>query len=225
MDCRNWKTFRMTPSVSEKSIARRVKVRRLFLSIDIALHRTPRIHTFGVKTNARHVPGRFAWRFAKRISARCPDSTSDCPNSTCDALATGRCNPLGGGVSPLATRHTVCFVAGSERFEEERVGTYLITELGDHESKPDSVVGLEAATYRAERRARGSERHIVVRSADTGREVARFPPGKGSSPPETTERKVTSDALLRLKETNQRLQDIVAPLPKRKDKDKDKGKR
>lgn len=102
------------------------------------------------------------------------------------------------------------------------MGTYLIAELGEDEAKADTVVGLEAANHRALRRARESGRHVIVRSAETGREVARFAPGTPASrPPERPERKITSDALIRLRETNERLQQAVAPLPKRKAKDEE----
>jgi hypothetical protein len=103
------------------------------------------------------------------------------------------------------------------------VGTYWIAEEGmTDEAHRESVVGLEAAKHRAERRARDSSRAILVVESSSGDEVARFAPIRSSSlPPHEENRKSkTSDALLRLKEANQRLQKVVAPLPKRSDKRK-----
>jgi hypothetical protein len=93
------------------------------------------------------------------------------------------------------------------------LGTYIVAEVAENGWTLDPIEGLTAAKYHAAARARDSRFAVVVRDSDTGREVARFLPGRSNEAASNRPRARPSsprEALVRLRVANQRLQAIVA---------------
>ncbi|HKQ69612.1 MAG TPA: hypothetical protein VJT73_09745, partial [Polyangiaceae bacterium] len=103
------------------------------------------------------------------------------------------------------------------------------------------IEGLTSAKIHAQIRSCSSPRPVVVVEVQANREVARFLPGgaiaaertlgerrptpqpppvenPGSTAEATGDKRPNSEALLRLRKANQRLQEIVHQVPERKDK-------
>jgi len=114
------------------------------------------------------------------------------------------------------------------------VAAYIVAEIAETDWSLDPVEGLTAAKYHAAARAKEVGRAVVVRDCQTGLEVARFAPSStGRTPaahgeldrapaahgvearsssrtlPPASHRRPSSDALIRLRMANQRLQALV----------------
>src|SRR5215471_5442828 len=102
-------------------------------------------------------------------------------------------------------------------FKEKRgdcVAAYIVAEIAETDWSLDPVEGLTAAKYHAAARAKEVGRAVVVRDCQTGLEVARFSPSnrpeaRSASRPPPSHRRPSSDALIRLRAANQRLQALV----------------
>lgn len=92
------------------------------------------------------------------------------------------------------------------------MAAYIVAELAETGWSLDPIEGLTAAKYHAAARAKEVGRAVVVRAVETGLEVARFSPspqGQTPAPPPPGHRRPSSDALIRLRVANQRLQALV----------------
>jgi hypothetical protein len=96
------------------------------------------------------------------------------------------------------------------------VAAYIVAELVETSWSLDPVEGLTAAKYHAAARANEVGRPVVVRDCETGLEVARFSPSSrpearssNRPPPPLSHRRPASDALIRLRVANRRLQALV----------------
>jgi hypothetical protein len=91
------------------------------------------------------------------------------------------------------------------------LATYCVSDLGGNEPRNETVEGLTAAKLYAETRALASDVPVVVLERDSGRELARYPAGRqrGSQAPHAPPSRRPSEAVLRLRAANDRLQDNV----------------
>jgi hypothetical protein len=107
------------------------------------------------------------------------------------------------------------------------VAAYIVAELDEEVADHEPVEGLTAAKFYASTRARSRGCAMVVREVDTGCEVARFTPGASSfppphardsnrpsaratsRPPATADKRPSTEALVRLRAANQRLQALL----------------
>jgi hypothetical protein len=87
---------------------------------------------------------------------------------------------------------------------------YVVTEVDGDAAPEGSLESLPAARVIAQRRARASERPVVILQKETGQEIARY------HPPRPTEPTEVKAVIARLKGATDRMQGILQKKPSRR---------